>query len=53
MFLRERADNGTHFDFDTTSGKTDGKLLMGIKNHFDTVEFLVISEFDTNKVEIQ
>ena len=23
----------THFDFDTTSGKTDGKLLTGMKNH--------------------
>ena len=34
------ADYGTHFDFDTTSGKTDGKLLMGMKNHFDTAEFL-------------
>ena len=39
MFLRERADYGTHFDFDTTSGKTDGELLMGMKNHFDTAEF--------------
>ena len=28
-----------HFDFDTTSGKTDGKLLTGMKNHFDTAEF--------------
>ena len=33
------ADYGTHFDFDTTSGKTDGKLLTGMKNHFDTAEF--------------
>ena len=24
-------DYGTHFDFDTTSGKNDGKLLKGIK----------------------
>ena len=32
------ADYGTHFDFDTTSGKTDGKLLTGMKNHFDTAE---------------
>ena len=32
MFLRQRADYGTHFDFDTTSGKTDGKLLTGMKN---------------------
>ena len=46
MFLHERADygthfdfDGTHFDFDTTSGKTDGKLLTGMKNHFDTAEF--------------
>ena len=39
MFLHERADYGTHFDFDTTSGKTDGKLLKGMKNHFDTAEF--------------
>ena len=39
MFLRERADYGTHFDFDTTSGKTDGKLPKGMKNHFDTAEF--------------
>ena len=39
FFLRERADYGTHFDFDTTSGKTDGKLLTGMKNHFDTAEF--------------
>ena len=29
----------SHFDFDTTSGKTDGKLLTGMKNHFDTAEF--------------
>ena len=28
-----------HFDFETTSGKTDGKLLTGMKNHFDTAEF--------------
>ena len=39
MFLREGADYGSHFDFDTTSGKTDGKLLTGMKNHFDTAEF--------------
>ena len=39
MFLHERADYGKHFDFDTTSGKTDGKLLTGMKNHFDTAEF--------------
>ena len=39
MFLRERVDFGTHFDFDTTSGKTDGKLLRGMENHFDTAEF--------------
>ena len=39
MFLRERADYSTHFDFDTTSGKTDGKLRMGMKNHFNTAEF--------------
>ena len=30
------ADYGTHFDFDTTSGKTDGKLLTGMKNRFET-----------------
>ena len=29
----------THFDFDTTSGKTGGKLLTGMKNYFDTAEF--------------
>ena len=40
MFLRERADYGTHFDYDTTSGKTDGKLPKGMKNHFDTADFL-------------
>ena len=39
MFLHERADYGTHFDFDTSSVKTDEKLLTGMKNHFDTVEF--------------
>ena len=39
MFLRKRADYGAHFYFDTTSGKTDGKLLMGMKNYFDTAEF--------------
>ena len=39
MFSRERADYGTHFDFDTTSGKTDGKFPKGMKNHFDTAEF--------------
>ena len=39
MLLHERAVYGTHFDFDTTSGKTDGKLLTGMKNHFDTAEF--------------
>ena len=39
MFLRNRLDYGTHFDFDTTSGKTDGKLLTDMKNHFDTAEF--------------
>ena len=33
------ADYGTHFDFDTTSGKTDGKLLTGMKNRFETAEF--------------
>ena len=31
------ADYGTHFDFDTSSGKIDGELLTGMKNHFDTV----------------
>ena len=39
MFLRERDDYGTHFDFDTASGKTDGTVLTGMKNHFDTDEF--------------
>ena len=39
MFLRERDDYGTYLDFDTTIGKTDGKLLTGMKNHFDTAEF--------------
>ena len=38
FFLSNDHFLNTNFDFDTSSGKTDGKLQNGNENHFDIAE---------------
>lgn len=57
IFLIKAADNNRflniHFDFDTNSGETNGKLLKGKEKSLLYSQVFVTSKFDTNKVEIR